>query len=167
MTGAGGRGRVLLHSGGISPAEVRLRRRGASEKATAPGRDIRDIGPDKGPTWCRICSKPVGRPRVVHCDACIADKRLVKEVRAELKRLGLPPLGKTVAKSAPMSKKRRRAEAALQRLGMTTKLAHPRPAQQKTVNNSPALTRVRTATAATCPRCFVTLPATGQCDNCA
>ena len=90
-----------------------------------------------------------------------------RTIKEELKRLGLPPLGKTVAKSAPMSQKRRRAEAALQRLGMTTKLAHPRPAQQKIVNNSPALTRVPTATAATCPRCFVTLPATGQCDNCA
>ena len=68
---------------------------------------------------------------MVRCDACIADKRLVKEVRAELRRLGLPPLGKAVAKSSPMSRKRRRAEAALERLGKATKLAPPRPARQK------------------------------------
>jgi len=91
----------------------------------------------------------------------------VKEVRAELKRLGLPPLGKTVAKSAPMSKKRRRAEAALERLGKATKLAPPRPARQKVSKSNPSLPHAAPASAATCHRCFVTLPATGQCDNCA
>ena len=136
----------------------RPRHRGETFEISVPTRARPGAGSARNP-WAR--------PRVVHCDACIADKRLVKEVRAELKRLGLPPLGKTVAKSAPMSRKRRRAEAALQRLGKTTKLAHPRPAQQKVVSNSPGDTRVPTASAATCPRCFVTLPATGQCDNCA
>src|SRR4051794_10885723 len=120
MSPWGQRSKVRLHSGGISPGQVRLRRAGASEKATAPGRDIRDIRPDKGPTPCRMCGKPVGRPRGVPCDGCIADEALVKAVRRELARLGLPPLGKTIPRGSPMAKKRKRAQAALERLGKST-----------------------------------------------
>lgn len=38
------RGRVRLHSGGIAPGEVRLRKRGASERKTAPITDLRCPG---------------------------------------------------------------------------------------------------------------------------
>lgn len=121
MSPWGKRSKVRLHSGGISPGQVRLRKRGASEKATAPGLDIRDIGPDRGPKPCRICAKPIGRPRGVRCDGCIADEAFVKEVRRELARLGLPKLGTKVAKGSPMSKRRRQAETELQRMGKAPK----------------------------------------------
>lgn len=164
MSAWGKRTRVRLHSGGISPGQVRLRQRGASEKATAPGRDIRDLGPDKGPKMCRNCGKPVARPRAVHCDRCLADTKLVREVRAELKRLRLPPLGKTVSKGGPMWKKRRRAEAALQRLGRVSDATTSKSATAK--DRRPAVSSTSPGPA-TCVRCFVALPATGHCDTCA
>ncbi len=165
MSAMGKRSRVRLHSGGISPGLVRLRKRGASERATAPGRDIRDIGPDKGPKSCRICAESVVRPRSARCDGCIADETLVKEVRRALARLGLPPLGKAVPLASPMSKKRRRAEAALQRLGR--KSAAGLSARPTGAARGPAPARSAAPQATpTCIQCFVTLPTTGQCDNC-
>lgn len=112
---------------------------------------------------CRNCGKPVVRPRAVHCDSCITDTKLVREVRAELKRLGLPPLGRTVPKGAPMSKKRRQAEAALHRLGKGPNATQPKPG--KTNARRPAASSTEPGPA-TCPRCFVSLPATGLCDDC-
>ena len=53
------RSRVTLHSGGATVRNKRLTGVKASERATAPGKDIRDIGPDKGPRKCRACSKPI------------------------------------------------------------------------------------------------------------
>lgn len=163
MSSWGKRSRVRLHSGGISPGQVRLRKRGASEKATAPGHDIRDVEPDKGPKMCRNCGKPVGRPRAVHCDSCLTDTKLVREVRAELKQLGLPPLGRTVPRGAPMSKKRRQAEAALHRLGKGPNATGSKPG--KTKPRRPAASSTAPAPD-TCPRCFVSLPATGLCGDC-
>ncbi len=94
------RSRVTLHSGGATVRNKRLTGVKASERATAPGKDIRDIGPDKGPRKCRACSKPIGRLRGVHCESCLSDQKLVKEVRAELKRLNLPRLGVAVPKGS-------------------------------------------------------------------
>ena len=70
MTAWGKRSKVRLHSGGISPSEVRLRRRGASEKKTAPGRDIRDIAPDPGPRFCRHCGSELLAQGKRFCPFC-------------------------------------------------------------------------------------------------
>lgn len=160
------RSRVTLHSGGATVKSKRLTGVRASERATAPGRDIRDIGPERGARKCRTCSKPVGRPRAVHCEACLSERKLIKEVRAELKRLGLPRLGIVVPKGSPMGKKRRQAEAALQRLGKSATLA--RCAVRATTTKMPgAKVHALSAEIPTCPTCFVALPATGRCDDCA
>lgn len=158
MTAWGKRSRVRLHSGGISPAEVRLRRRGASEKATAPGRDIREIGPDKGPRKCRTCDKPLQVAERVRCSTCLADEKLIKTVRRELARLGEPPLGAKAASGSPWFRKRRQAEAALAR-------QKKRPAPQVTSKRSPARPSPAVIPT-TCPTCFTELPATRRCDNC-
>ena len=160
------RGRVTLHSGGATVKNKRLTGVRASERATAPGKDIRDIGPERGPKQCRVCSKPVGRLRAVHCESCLSDQRLIKEVRAELKRLGLPRLGVAVPKGSPMSKKRKQAEAALRRLGRGTTLARSGVPAKAAKNKQPKPVRELRPVTATCPRCFVALPTTGQCDAC-
>lgn len=158
------RSRLTLHSGGSTVRNKRLTGVRASERATAPGQDIRDIGPDTGPRKCRNCSKPVGRPRAVHCDSCLADRELVQNVRAELKRLGVPPLGQPAPTGSPLSKKRRKAEAALRRLGKgTTPARAGRP--KKATKKAPAKVHQLTAVP-TCPTCFVALPSTGRCDDC-
>ena len=171
MSTGGKRSRVRLHSGGISPGQVRLRKGGASEKGTAPGRDIRDIGPDrgpgKGPRACRSCGKPVVKDRGVRCERCLADDRLVKEVRRKLAELGLPPLGKTVAKSSPLWRKRTQAEAALRRLGKSSDSARPRPPVPAETRTSASRAPATKTSSRTCPRCFMALPSTGQCDDCA
>lgn len=159
------RSRVTLHSGGVTVRNKRLTGVKASERATAPGKDIRDIGPDRGPRKCRACSNPVGRPRAAHCDSCLADQQLVKAVRAELKRLGLPRLGAAAAKGSPMWKKRKQAEAALQRLGKGATLARSR-ARTAATNGLVAKAHELKAEDSTCPTCFVALPATGRCDDC-
>lgn len=158
------RAQVTLHSGGSTVRNKRLTGVRASERATAPGKDIRDGGPDRGPRKCRNCSKPVGRPRAVHCDSCPADRVLLKNVRAELKRLGLPPLGKPVPKGSPLSKKRKQAEVALQRLGKGT--APARAGMTKNAAKKPPARVHKLAAAPTCPNCFVALPSTGRCDDC-
>lgn len=160
------RSRVTLHSGGATVRNKRLTGVKASERATAPGKDIRDIGPDKGPRKCRACSKPIGRLRGVHCESCLSDQKLVKEVRAELKRLNLPRLGVAVPKGSPMSKKRKQAEAALRRLGRGTTLARSGVPAKAAKNKQPTPVRELRPVTATCPRCFVALPTTGQCDAC-
>lgn len=164
MTPMRPRSRVTLHTGGATVRNKRLTGVRALERATAPGKDIRDIGPDKGPRPCRRCSKPVGRPRATQCDACLSDQQLVKEVRAELKRLGLPALGKPVPKGSPMSKKRTKAEAGIQRLGKAPSRTASKGMTSKTAKSAAAASRERVTRI--CPRCFVTLPATGQCDHC-
>ena len=160
------RSRVTLHSGGATVRNKRLTGVKASERATAPGKDIRDIGPDRGPKRCRVCSKPVGRLRGVHCESCHSDQKLIKEVRAELKRLNLPRLGVAVPKGSPMSKKRKQAEAALRRLGRGTTLARSGVPAKAAKNKQPTPVRELRPVTATCPRCFVALPTTGQCDAC-
>lgn len=165
MSKWGKRSRVRLHSGGISPSQVRLRRKGASEKATAPGRDIRDIVPDKEPRKCRICSSQVARPRAVKCDRCTEDEQLVKKVRRSLARRGLPPLGAPVPKGSPLSKKRLMAEAAQKRLqvrGTRSGLKSSKSARSAGTKRAATSTKPPQ----TCPRCFILLPATGQCDTC-
>jgi len=158
VTAWGKRSKVRLHSGGISPADVRLRRRGASEKGTAPGRDIRDIGPDKGPRKCRVCGKPLQAAERARCSGCISDEKLVRLVRRELARLGEPPLGVTVPAGSPWFKKRRQAEAALARLKKTAKV------KRGPAISPPAGTARLPDTV--CPGCFTQRPATGKCDNC-
>ena len=96
----------------------------------------------------------------MRCKACISDESLVRQVRKELKRQGLPPLGAKVPDGAPYAKKRRRAEKALNRI----KKRAPKTVTSKT-KNPPAVTTP--AADATCPTCFVQLPATGCCDSCA
>lgn len=158
------RSRLTLHSGGSTVRNKRLTGVRASERATAPGQDIRDIGPDTGPRKSRNCSKPVGRPRAVHCDSCLADRELVQNVRAELKRLGLPPLGQPAPTGSPLSKKRKQAEAALRRLGKNTtpaRVGRAKKASKKLLANAHHVTAVRT-----CATCFIALPTTGKCDDC-
>ena len=166
MTAWGKRSKVRLHSGGISPSEVRLRRRGSSEKATAPGRDIRDIGPDQGPRPCRICSKPVETRGRVRCRTCIEDESLVQLVRQELKSQGLPPLGATVPDGVPYAKKRRRAEAALARMGKSRGKAPQAASSQGRSRQLRPDGPGPTSTTSTCPTCFTVLPATRRCDLC-
>lgn len=157
----GKRSRVRLHSGGISPGEVRLRRRGASEKATAPGRDIRDIGPDRGPRLCRVCTTPLQPGEGARCLQCVADERLVRDVRRELARLGLPPLGSKVPSGGPMSKRRALAEKALARMRKRPNAA-PSP-KKRTRKTAMAPKR---SVSPVCSECHTVMPATRVCDMC-
>lgn len=161
MSAWGKRSKVRLHSGGISPSEVRLRRRGASEKKTAPGRDIRDIGPDRGPRLCRHCGTPFPTQGRLKCETCLGDRHLVADVKRELARLKQPPLGTKVPKGSPLSKKRRQAEAALDRM----RQRKAKTAKRRAPNKPPAQASARNE-AAICPRCFTELPMTRRCDNC-
>lgn len=162
----GKRSKVRLHSGGISPADVRLRRRGASEKATAPGRDIRDIGPDKGPHRCRLCSKPLQTAERARCAQCLSDEKLVRLVRKELARLGEPPLGTKVPPGSPWFRKRRRAEAAMARLAKLKKAAgRDSPRKKKPVKRTVTPTSSGPSPVL-CASCFTELPVTRRCDTC-
>lgn len=113
------RGRVRLHSGGISPSEVRLTRRGASERGTAPGKDIRDFRPDRARrcVYCGAEALASGR----YCGPCERDRTIVRECKALLREAGLPPLGTVVSVGSPYSKKRRSAVEAQRRLDQRAK----------------------------------------------
>lgn len=95
---------------------MRLRPTGASEKATAPGKDIRDIGPERVSNRCGTCGRVVPDDKRRTCTKCRSDEAIVTEVRRELKRLGLPDLGQKTEACTPYSKKRQKAEAAMARM---------------------------------------------------
>jgi len=163
VTAWGKRSKVRLHSGGISPSEVRLRRRGASEKKTAPGRDIRDIAPDPGPRFCRHCGTPFPNPAKPECHTCLPDRKLIDEVKRELARQKQPPLGVTMPPGSPYAKKRRQAEAALERIRqLKTKTAKVRPSSRPAKHERAAVQDGPSV----CTGCFTELPRTRRCDSC-
>lgn len=89
------------------------------------------------------------------CQTCIREDNLIKVVRREIARLGLPPLGVSVPPGSPYYKKRLQAEAALVR--------QKKSPQAKRQMKSPG---PKLASPATCPTCFTELPATRRCDKC-
>lgn len=104
------RGRVRLHGGGISPAEVRLRGPGASERKTAPGKDIRDIGPEV-PRRCRSCGGR-GYAPLRECGACLEDLQIIREVTDLLRKHRQPPLSKDPGPRSGYRKARNRGTQA-------------------------------------------------------
>lgn len=181
------RGRVRLHAGGISPGEVRLRRRGASERGTAPGKDIRDISPLAGVQLrsevrapCKNCGTDVAGYK--HCEPCRTDRRIVMAARKTLKEVGVPDLDKTAAPGSPHMKTRRKGLAALRRLEERRNKGIRRarvkgkaaPATWAT-DRSRTAARVSSDTNSTklspsnlvphlCPYCFIQLPSSRKCD---
>lgn len=157
------RGRVRLHSGGISPSEVRLRRRGASERRTAPGEDIRDFRPDLVQR-CKYCNAETASADK-YCKACMQDRAIVRETKALLRQEGLPPLGTQVPAGTPFSKKRRKAMEAQRRLDKRAKgaglpsprIPAPRTTEKKIAPKVAAPTRVRAM-----PRVKPTVKASGS-----
>ena len=111
-------GRVRLHSGGISAGLVRLSRRGASERRTAPGTDINEgRGPDTLECgWCGSRKGIVGTPRRRRCGPCLTDETTVQGAKQALKDANQPPLTAPVPDGAPYGKARRRGLAAQDRL---------------------------------------------------
>jgi hypothetical protein len=173
------KGRVRLHSGGIGTSEVRLARRGASERKTAPGRDIRDIGPDNGRRLrvCRNCNAAFPGPGS-YCPSCTLDRDIVSAARKRLKAQNQPGLSTAVGPGAPFGKVRRKAAAAADRLaqraGKAASAQERRPATTGTSPKAGKPPKKSTAALQTaaggpkiCTRCRLELPATGRCDACA
>lgn len=91
-------GRVRLQAGGVSPGEVRLSRRGASEKLTPAGTDIRDVKPDSGRrektcSWCGSTKAVILVKRRNRCGKCRHDQALVAKAKAALQDMGASVLG--------------------------------------------------------------------------
>ena len=172
------KGRVRLHSGGIGTSEVRLARRGASERKTAPGRDIRDIGPDRGSRLraCRNCNAAFPGPGS-YCPTCTLDRDIVSAARKQLKAMNQPGLTATVGPGAPYGKLRRKAAAAMDRLAAratkpgTTRakqpaLKRPNRAAAKPPKKSRPAPPAEARAPRLCRSCLLELPATGRCDGC-
>src|SRR4051794_33198237 len=91
-------GRVQLNSGGLSPGQVCLSRRGASERPTSRGSDIRDAKPEarkreKTCSWCGSTKGVVLVGRRNRCGKCRSDGAVVAEAKAKLQSLGAGVLG--------------------------------------------------------------------------
>ena len=158
--------RVRLHAGGIPMSEVRLARRGASERRTAPGRDIRDVGPDKGPRsrTCRCCAAAfLGRGP--YCGPCTTDREIVRSAVAKLKAVNQPGVNARTQDGAAYGKVRKKAEAARRRLD---ERAEKMSASADIKTSLPGTDRraARAVALRPCPSCNLELPATGRCDGC-
>lgn len=161
-------GRVRLHSGGIGMSDVRLARRGASERKTAPGRDIRDLGPDRGPRLreCRNC-KAAFPGRGTYCPSCTVDRDIIRAAREQLKAAKEPGLSSSVKPGAPYGKLRRKAAAASERLAKRAGQSGASRGTQPTSKKSTSPLKPAAAPSRRiCKRCRLELPATGQCDAC-
>ena len=166
---------MRLHSGGISPGLVRLRRSGASERQTPPGRDIRDIRPDQGPQVCVNCkssARLVQGVRKKRCDPCYRDELEIEAANKKLKALKQPPVGaKSSIEGAPGSKVRRRGDKALKSLRSRAGSAQTKrstrksqPGKQNVLPGAQANGIPRPTNQRVCRRCFLELAARGVCD---
>lgn len=114
-------GRVRLNSGALSPGQVRLNRRGASERLTPAGNDIRDAKPQVGKreracSWCGSTKAVVLVKRRNRCGKCRSDEALVAKAKADLQSLGVGVLGAPGSEDPVESKIRADAAAAAARL---------------------------------------------------
>lgn len=150
-----------------------LARGGASERKTAPGRDIRDLGPDRGLRLrgCRNCKAAFPGP-ATYCPSCTVDRDIIRAAREQLKAVKEPGLSTLLKPGAPYGKLRRKAAAASERLakragqsgaGRTKRLTSKNSTSSST-NVSPK--REASPSRRICERCRLELPATGVCDAC-
>ena len=158
------KGRVRLHAGGIPTSDVRLSSRGASERRTAPGRDIRDVGPDQGPrrSTCRNCSAVFLGPGS-YCAPCATDREILRSAAAKLKAAGRPGVEARTQDGAAYAKVRKKAQAARHRLDgrggkVPSGVARGPRVAKRTARSTPGSRR--------CSSCNLELPATGRCDTC-
>lgn len=174
------RRRARLHTGAVTPSAIRMSHQKVSEGRTKPGSDIRDFQPEAA--GCGNCgSRRVvpGLTKLALCRACDQDQRAVREARAELRRLRLPPLEQEDG-SGKGVQARRRGQQALERLAARRtgkrKASTPRtkPMKNKT-KAAPAAKRKRptstrgassTRAARLCPKCRIELPKAGGCPTC-
>lgn len=149
--------RVRLHSGGISPGQVRLGRRGASERLRAPCDDINSADRSQTAAVCGWCGTsrqvdPSLRPR--RCSACRADEQQVAAAAAKLKGAGLQPLQARVPDGTRLAKVRRQGDAARARLAerrksrSAKKAASPAQPSKPAAKTSPSPAGRRQATTA-------------------
>jgi hypothetical protein len=122
-------GRVRLHSGGISPGQVRLGQRGASERLRPAADDINFGDRGQSAAVCGLCGSsrkvdPSLRPR--RCAPCRADEQQVAVAAEKLRKAGQPPLGSRVPDGTSHAKVRRAGEVARARLAERRK-ARPVP----------------------------------------
>lgn len=130
-------GRVRLHSGGISPGQVRLGRRGASEALRAARDDVNSRNQGQSAAFCGWCGStrkvdPSQRPH--RCAPCRADEQQVAGA-AKLRLAGQPPLGSRASDGGSHGKVRRAGEQARARLAGRGKA---RPAPGKAQGTAPA-----------------------------
>lgn len=157
------RGRVRLHSGGI-PGEVRLRGRGASERKTAAGKDIRDIGP-KVPRKCRSCGGRAYAP-LRECGPCLEDRRVIREVAALLRKHGQPPPSADAGPGSGYRKARKRGRQAEERINKRRRQNGMPPRRPGRRLASPPLPRPAAKSVRavkTCQQCFTQKSASGAC----
>lgn len=157
------RGRVRLHGGGISPAEVRLRGRGASERKTAPGKDIRDIGPES-PRRCRACGNRAYAP-LRECGACLEDLRIIGEVNALLHKHGQPALDVDPGPRSGYRKVRTRGMQAEDRINKRRRANGMPPRNSRRGGRLPAGGALEKANRRekTCQTCFTQKSRSGAC----
>lgn len=156
--------RVRLHGGGISPAEVRLRGRGASERKTAPGKDIRDVGPEV-PRKCRSCGGHAYAP-LRECGPCLEDLRIIREVTALLRKHSQPPLGKDPGSRNGYRKARARGLQAEDRINKRRRQngKQPRRGGRRNVLSAPGeRTKRSDRRGKTCEGCFTEKSMSGAC----
>lgn len=171
--------RVRLHSGGISTGEVRLRNRGASERKTAPGKDIRDYTfDDLGVQRCALCGVAATIPgkRLVRCPQCLNDEEIVKKAHRKLAAMGYRGLDATIPAGTAGRRLQRTALAAQVRLAERKRMRGDKSSGKSSrkggaLNASPTSgarkPRARKKSKpTTCPTCHLLLPATGVCEHC-
>lgn len=157
------RGRVRLHGGGISPGEVRLRGRGASERKTPPGEDIRDIGPEV-PRRCRTCGDNAYAPSR-DCGRCMEDLSIVQEVSKVLSRNHQPPLGAGTAAGSGYRKHRAKAQKAQERIDQRRRRngLPPAPVKRRVRADADGRKRPARTKVKVCPVCFTQRARSGDC----
>ena len=129
---------VRLNAGALTAAQVRMGRRGASERLRPPGDDINASDGADDRLVCALCGgvKGVDTSRPRRCDPCRADEQAVRAAAARLKAAGQPPLGRG-SNNADFAKVRKQGEAARTRLA-ERKRARPRTGLNPAPRSAPA-----------------------------
>lgn len=167
------KGRVRLHSGGISPGEVRLRPKGATARKTAPGKDIRDYEfEDPGAKLCGACggNQTVTGATQPRCVKRRSDEATIRKAKKVLSTLGVRSLDVPIPNGAPGASTQRKALAARARIAGRRKANAVKVTRPWSTPRRRRRPRARTAKPQgpqLCSRCNVLLPSTGVCDECA
>ncbi len=108
--------RVRLNAGALTAGQLRVGRRGPSERIRPPGEDV-NYGSSRDERlvcgWCGSRNLDASRPR--RCSTCRTDQATVREATARLAAARLPPLGAKAPGDAYL-KIRRRGDQARARL---------------------------------------------------